>query len=82
MNDAARPRCTEVADYESARQTLARILPVAENDLPWQALAWAHERLGDTPEFSHALGTALVVAELGVGADAVAAAFRRAPTGL
>lgn len=75
MNDAARPRCTEVADYESARQTLARILPVAENDLPWQALAWAHERLGDTPEFSHALGTALVVAELRVGADAVAAAL-------
>lgn len=75
MNDAVRPRCTEVADYESARQTLARALPVAENDLPWRALAWAHERLGDTPEFSHALGTALVVAELRVGADAVAAAL-------
>ncbi|KAB2321224.1 bifunctional (p)ppGpp synthetase/guanosine-3',5'-bis(diphosphate) 3'-pyrophosphohydrolase [Betaproteobacteria bacterium SCN1] len=75
MNDAVRPRCTEVTDYESARQTLARALPVAENDLPWQALAWAYERMGSTPGFSHALGTALVVAELRVGADAVAAAL-------
>ncbi|MCA1977910.1 MAG: bifunctional (p)ppGpp synthetase/guanosine-3',5'-bis(diphosphate) 3'-pyrophosphohydrolase [Thiobacillus sp.] len=75
MNEAVRPRCTEVADYESARQLLARALPVAENDLPWRALEWAHERLGGTPAFNHALGAALIVAELRVGADAVAAAL-------
>ncbi len=75
MNETVRPRCIEVADFESARQTLARALPVAENDLPWRALEWAHEHLGDTPAFSHAVGAALIVAELRVGADAVAAAL-------
>lgn len=75
MNDAIRPRCIEVADFESARQTLARALPVAENDHPWRALEWAHARLGDAPAFSHAVGTALIVAEFRVGADAVAAAL-------
>ncbi|MFN3715173.1 MAG: RelA/SpoT family protein, partial [Thiobacillus sp.] len=75
MNDAARPRCTETVDYESARQLLARALPVAENDAPWQALEQAHATLGATPEFAHAVGTALIVAELRIGADAVAAAL-------
>ncbi len=78
MNEAVRPRCTELADCGSARRTLARALPVAENDLPWRALGWAHERLGDSPAFSHAVGTALVVAELRIGADAVAAALLHA----
>jgi len=78
MNDAARPRCNDAADLESARQRLARALPVAENDAPWRALAWVHARLGDTPAFAHAVGTALVTAELRVGADAVAAALLQA----
>ncbi|MEW6120889.1 MAG: bifunctional (p)ppGpp synthetase/guanosine-3',5'-bis(diphosphate) 3'-pyrophosphohydrolase [Pseudomonadota bacterium] len=78
MNEAVRPRCTEVADFEAARQVLARALPVAENDLPWRALEWAHAQLGDTPAFSHAVGTALIVAELRLGADAVATALLHA----
>jgi GTP pyrophosphokinase len=75
MNDAARSPCMDQADYELARQMLARALPVAENDLPWQALIWAHGRLGSTPAFAHAVGTALIVCELRIGADAVAAAL-------
>ncbi len=75
MNDAARPRCNEQVDYDAARQLLARALPVAENDAPWRALDWAHDRLGATPVFAHAIGTALIVAELRAGADAVAAAL-------
>jgi len=61
MNEAVRPRCIELVDLESARQTLARALPVAENDLPWRALEHAHEKLGETPAFSHAVGAALIV---------------------
>lgn len=75
MNEGTRPRCIEVTDFESARQMLARALPVAENDLPWRALLWAHQRLGDAPAFTHAVGAARIVAELRVGADAVAAAL-------
>jgi GTP pyrophosphokinase len=78
MNEAVRPRCIELVDLESARQTLARALPVAENDLPWRALEHAHEKLGETPAFSHAVGAALIVAELRLGADAVAAALLQA----
>ncbi len=75
MTDTLRPRCFDTADFESARQALARVLPVAENDLPWRALAHAHAQLGDSPAFAHGVGTALIVAELRVGADAVAAAL-------
>ena len=73
MNETVRPRCYEATDLESARQALARVLPVAENDLPWRALAYAHEQMGSTPAFAHCVGAALIVAELRVGADAVAA---------
>jgi GTP pyrophosphokinase len=75
MNDAVRPRCNETIDYDAARQLLARVLPVAENNAPWRALEHAHSHLGATPEFAHAVGTALIVAELRAGADAVAAAL-------
>ena len=75
MNDTIRPRCYEATDLDSARQALARVLPVAENDLPWRALAYAHEQLGATPAFAHSVGTALIVAELRVGADPVAASL-------
>jgi GTP pyrophosphokinase len=75
MTETLRPRCFDTADYESARQALARVLPVAENDLPWRALAHAHAELGESPAFAHGVGTALIVAELRVGADAVAAAL-------
>ena len=75
MNDAVRPRCNETIDYDAARQLLARVLPVAENNAPWRALEHAHTHLGTTPEFAHAVGTALIVAELRAGADAVAAAL-------
>ena len=75
MNDAVRPRCNETIDYDAARQLLARVLPVAENNAPWRALEHAHSQLGATPEFAHAVGTALIVAELRAGADAVAAAL-------
>ena len=75
MNDAVRPRCNETIDYDAARQLLARVLPVAENNAPWRALEHAHTHLGATPEFAHAVGTALIVAELRAGADAVAAAL-------
>jgi GTP pyrophosphokinase len=51
------------------------VLPVAENDLPWRALEYAHKELGASPAFAHSVGTALIVAELRVGADAVAAAL-------
>jgi GTP pyrophosphokinase len=81
MNDTARPRCYEATDLESARQALARVLPVAENDLPWRALAYAHAQLGGTPAFAHSVGAALIVAELRVGADAVAAALVHACVG-
>jgi GTP pyrophosphokinase len=54
------------------------VLPVAENDLPWRALDLAYERLGGSAAFSHSVGTALIAAELRVGADAVAAALLHA----
>ena len=73
--DTARPRCHDTTDFESARQALARLLPVAENDAPWRALDYAHQQLGATRAFAHSVGTALIVAELRVGADAVAAAL-------
>jgi GTP pyrophosphokinase len=75
MTETSKPRCFEATDLESARQALARVLPVAENNLPWQALEYAHQQLGERPAFAHSVGTALIVAELRVGADAVAAAF-------
>ncbi len=73
--DTARPRCHDATDLESARQALARLLPVAENDAPWRALEYAHQQLGATRAFAHSVGTALIVAELRVGADAIAAAL-------
>ncbi|MBU1223595.1 MAG: bifunctional (p)ppGpp synthetase/guanosine-3',5'-bis(diphosphate) 3'-pyrophosphohydrolase [Gammaproteobacteria bacterium] len=75
MTETVKPRCFEATDLESARQALARVLPVAENDLPWRALAYAHGQLGASDAFAHGVGTALIVAELRVGADAVAAAL-------
>jgi GTP pyrophosphokinase len=81
MSETARPRCFDATDLKSARQALARVLPVAENDLPWQALAYAHDRQGSTAAFAHSVGTALIVAELRVGADAVAAALLHACLG-
>ncbi len=75
MTETSKPRCFDATDLESARQALARVLPVAENDLPWRALAHAHQALGPSPAFSHSVGTALIVAELRLGADAVAAAL-------
>lgn len=78
MNETVRPRCYESTDLETARQSLARLLPVAENDLPWRALAYAHAQLGGSVAFSHSVGTALIIAELRVGADAVAAAVLHA----
>ncbi|OZA27701.1 MAG: GTP pyrophosphokinase [Hydrogenophilales bacterium 17-64-11] len=81
MNEVVRPRCFDATDLESARQALARVLPVAENNLPWRALAYAHDRLGGSVDFAHSVGTALIVAELRVGADAVAAALLHACLG-
>ncbi len=78
MNEIVRSRCFDATDPESARQALSRVLPVAENDLPWRALAYAHDRLGGSVAFAHSVGTALIVAELRVGADAVAAALLHA----
>ncbi|MGK2952366.1 MAG: RelA/SpoT family protein [Thiobacillus sp.] len=75
MTETSKPRCFEATDLESARQALARVLPVAENNLPWQALEYAHQQLGERHAFAHNVGTALIVAELRVGADAVAAAL-------
>ena len=75
MTELSKPRCFDATDLDSARQALARVLPVAENDLPWRALAHAYQTLGPGPAFSHSVGTALIVAELRVGADAVAAAL-------
>ncbi|MFP5381682.1 MAG: RelA/SpoT family protein [Gammaproteobacteria bacterium] len=74
-SETTRSRCFESADLGTARAALARVLPVAENDLPWQALVHAHERLGTREAFAHSVGTALIIAELRVGADAVAAAL-------
>ncbi len=73
--DTARPRCHDATDLEAARQALARLLPVAENDAPWRALDYAYQQLGATRMFAHSVGTALIVAELRVGADAIAAAL-------
>jgi len=81
MNEIVRSRCFDATDPESARQALSRVLPVAENDLPWRALAYAHDRLGGSVDFAHSVGTALIVAELRVGADAVAAALLHACLG-
>jgi GTP pyrophosphokinase len=75
MTETTKPRCFEATDLESARQALARVLPVAENDLPWRALAHAYQQLGPSADFAHNVGVALIVAELRVGADAVAAAL-------
>ncbi|MDZ7593265.1 MAG: bifunctional (p)ppGpp synthetase/guanosine-3',5'-bis(diphosphate) 3'-pyrophosphohydrolase [Thiobacillus sp.] len=75
MTEPSKPRCFEATDLESARQALARALPVAENDLPWRALEHAHRELGPSQAFAHSVGAALIVAELRVGADAVAAAL-------
>ncbi|MDP3421481.1 MAG: bifunctional (p)ppGpp synthetase/guanosine-3',5'-bis(diphosphate) 3'-pyrophosphohydrolase [Thiobacillus sp.] len=75
MPETSKPRCFDATDPESARQALARVLPVAENDLPWRALEYAHQQLGASPAFAHSVGTALIVAELRVGADAVASAL-------
>ena len=76
--ETIRPRCFDAADLETARQALSRVLPVAENDLPWRALDYAHRHLGATRAFSHSVGAALIVAELRLGADAVAAALLHA----
>ncbi|MHB8916121.1 MAG: RelA/SpoT family protein, partial [Thiobacillus sp.] len=73
--DTARPRCHDATDFESARLALTRVLPVAENDAPWRALDYAYHQLGPTRAFAHSVGTALIVAELRVGADAIAAAL-------
>ena len=81
MNEIVRPRCYDATDRESARQALARVLPVAENDLPWRALDYAYERLGGSGAFAHSVGSALIAAELKVGADAVAAALLHACLG-
>ncbi len=81
MNEIARPRCYDATDLESARQALARVLPVAENDLPWRALSYAYEQLGGSEAFAHSVGSALIVAELKVGADAVAATLLHACSG-
>ncbi|MCD6705160.1 MAG: bifunctional (p)ppGpp synthetase/guanosine-3',5'-bis(diphosphate) 3'-pyrophosphohydrolase [Thiobacillus sp.] len=75
MTEPSKPRCFEATDLESARQALARVLPVAENDLPWRALEHAHRQLGPSQTFAHSVGAALIMAELRVGADAVAAAL-------
>lgn len=75
MTEPSKPRCFEATDLESARQALARVLPVAENHLPWRALEHAHRQLGPSQAFAHSVGAALIVAELRVGADAVAAAL-------
>jgi GTP pyrophosphokinase len=75
MTETSKPRCFDATNPEAARQALARALPVAENDLPWRALEYAHQKLGASPAFAHSVGTALIVAELRVGADAVAAAL-------
>ncbi len=75
MTETSKPRCFEATDLESARQALARVLPVAENHLPWRALDHAHRQLGPSQAFAHSVGAALIVAELRVGADAVAAAL-------
>jgi GTP pyrophosphokinase len=75
MTEPSKPRCFEATDLESARQALARVLPVAENHLPWRALEHAHRELGPSQAFAHSVGAALIVAELRVGADAVAAAL-------
>ena len=80
MNEPVRPRCFDATDLESSRQALARVLPVAENDAPWRALDYAYAQL-DSRLFSHSVGTALIVAELRVGADAVAAALLHACLG-
>lgn len=80
MNEPVRPRCFDATDLESARQALARVLPVAENDMPWRALDYAYGLL-DSSSFSHSVGAALIVAELRVGADAVAAALLHACLG-
>ncbi|MEW6416226.1 MAG: bifunctional (p)ppGpp synthetase/guanosine-3',5'-bis(diphosphate) 3'-pyrophosphohydrolase [Pseudomonadota bacterium] len=81
MNETTKPRCFDATDLDSARQALARVLPVAEGDLPLRALAYAHERLGGGASFAHSVGTALITAELRVGADAVAAALLHACLG-
>lgn len=78
MTETTKPRCFDATDLDSARQALARVLPVAENDLPWRALEHAHRALGPTSAFSHSVGTGLIVAELRVGADAVAAGLLHA----
>ncbi|HUX30480.1 MAG TPA: bifunctional (p)ppGpp synthetase/guanosine-3',5'-bis(diphosphate) 3'-pyrophosphohydrolase [Thiobacillus sp.] len=75
MTEPSKPRCFEATDLESARQALARVLPVAENHLPWRALEHAYRQLGPSQTFAHSVGAALIVAELRVGADAVAAAL-------
>ena len=64
MTETSKPRCFDATDLESARQALARVLPVAENDLPWRALEHAHRQLGASPAFAHSVGTALIAAEL------------------
>ncbi|OZA44259.1 MAG: GTP pyrophosphokinase, partial [Hydrogenophilales bacterium 17-61-76] len=74
MSQLVRPRCFDAVDLESARQALARVLPVAQNDTTWCALDYAHAHL-ESRFFSHSVGAALIVAELKVGADAVAAAL-------
>ena len=73
--DTARPRCHDALDLEAARHALTRLLPVAENDAPWRALDYAWQQLGATRAFAHSVGTALIVAELRVGTDAIAAAL-------
>lgn len=78
MSEKTKPRCFDATDLDAARQALARVLPVAENDLPWRALAHAHDRLGGSELFAHSVGTALIAAELRIGADAVAAALLHA----
>ncbi|MFN3751620.1 MAG: RelA/SpoT family protein [Thiobacillus sp.] len=81
MSETTKPRCFDATDLDGARQALARVLPVAEDELPLRALAHAHECLGGSASFAHSVGTALITAELRVGADAVAAALLHACLG-
>jgi len=73
--EPTRTRCFDAAGLEPARQALLHSLPEGERDLPLAALEHAHQRLGTGSAFAHAVGSALIVAGLRVGADAVAAAL-------
>ncbi len=78
FNEPVRPRCFVAPDLETARLALERALPDADNAMVWRALEHAQDRLGFGAAFSHSVGTALIVAELRVGVDAVAGALLHA----